>query len=44
MNQKSFQNRVNINGTDYDFDGIGIDNSVHLIDTTTKTPKVITEG
>jgi len=43
MNLQSFSNRVNINGVDYDFNGIGSDQNVHLLDTDKRTFKVITQ-
>lgn len=38
---KSFENRVNFNGIDYDFDYFGANKSVHLKEASTNRPKVI---
>jgi hypothetical protein len=44
MNLQSFNNRINIDGIDYDYDGTGMDQSVRLIDTYTRKPRVVTQN
>jgi hypothetical protein len=43
MTLKSFESKLNLNGIDYEFDHIGMNQSVHLVESYSKRPKVISK-
>lgn len=43
MTLKSFESKVNLNGIDYEFDQIGMNQSIHLVESYSKRQKIISK-